>query len=98
MRFLLFMFMVLAGAGCSTTRTATPAASAPPAAVASAQASAPAPTATAGPPAAPQKEAVKPGNAGEIHCTRAKDVRRLRIESIQPKGCKLWYSSFSADK
>jgi hypothetical protein len=54
-------------------------------------------TAVATPPAA-ASPAEKKGNEDAVMCTHGKESRSLKIEVAQPKGCKLWYSSFSKEK
>lgn len=41
-------------------------------------------------PIAPEKKDPK----DEVTCERGKENRTLRIETVQPKGCKLWYSQY----
>ena len=47
--------------------------------------------------AATDKAATKAPEKGEMLCERAKESRSLRLEDVQPKGCKLWYSNHGSE-
>lgn len=71
---------------CSTTPKQSKTAPAATSAAAVAPAATPAPVPTA--------QAAQKSTADVSTCKRTSEERSLEIETLQPKGCKLWYSKF----